>query len=90
MNILNIPVAQQPDGSIAPHDMGPGLAVVNFTNDPGQPRTAIIAFFGFNQAVVNFDETGRAALNYTMLNPGATLQIQNSVVAIINHLTQLH
>lgn len=89
-NPLQIPVAEQPDGSIAFNQFGPGQAFVNIQQEPGHPKTAIIAFFGSNQAVVNFDDSGRSAINYTMLNPGATVQVQQSVLNLINYLTQLH
>jgi hypothetical protein len=90
INPVQIPVAEQADGSIAPNPMGPGFASVNIQQEPGHPKTAIIAFFGSNQALVNFDDSGRSAINYTMLNPGATVQVQQSVMNIINYLTQLH
>lgn len=89
-NPVQIAVAEQADGSIAPNPMGPGVAIVNIQQEPGHPKTAIIAFFGSNQAVVNFDDSGRSAINYTMLNPGATAQVQQSVMNIINYLTQVH
>ena len=87
-NLVQVPVAEQPDGSIAFNPMGAGFAAINIQQEPGHPKTAIIAFFGSNQAVVNFDDSGRSAINYTLLNPGATFQVQQSVMNIINYLTQ--
>lgn len=86
--IIPIPVAQMADGSLIPHPGGMGMANANIQQEPGHPKTAIIAFAGMNQAVVNFDETGLRIINYTILNPGATLQVQNTVENIIKHLTQ--
>lgn len=85
---IPISVAEQPDGSIAPHPMGVGQVIVLMQQEPGQPKTAIIAFAGCNQAVVNFDESGRSVINYTLLNPGANFQVQVSVENIIRYLTQ--
>jgi hypothetical protein len=87
-NVIQIPVAEQPDGSIAFNPSGVGLASANIQQEPGHPKTAILAFAGSNQAVVQFDDSGRSAINYTILNPGATYQVQQSVVNLINYLTQ--
>jgi hypothetical protein len=84
-----INVSQQPDGSLAPNHLGEGVATVNVNNDPTQPKTAIITFFGFNQAVVNFDETGTQVLNYTLLNPAADFTTQRSVENLIRYITSV-
>lgn len=89
-NVVQIPVAEQPDGSIAFHPMGVGIVNVNIQQEVGHPKTAIIAFAGSNQALVNFDDSGCSAINYTILNPGATAEVQQSVMNIINYLTQVH
>lgn len=87
---LSITVAEQADGSLAYHPSGPGLASVSFTHDPGQPKTATIAFAGSNQALVNFDDSGRNAINFVILNPGAGYQVQQTVMNLIQHISQLH
>ena len=82
----HINVSQQPDGSLAPNMMGEGVAVVSMNPD----RTVIITFAGMNQAVVNLDETGTRALNYTLFNPAADIAVQTSVENLIRHIVTLN
>lgn len=86
---LQISVAQQPDGSLVPNPFGEGVAIVNMTDDPTQPKTAIIMFAGLNQAVVNFDDTGRQVINYTLFNPAADIATQVTVENLIHHISSL-
>lgn len=83
---VNIPIGQAPNGSLIPMQNGPGIATVNYRQDPDQPKTAIIAFNGMNQAVVTFNEFGQA-VNYTLFNPAATLQDIQSVQNIVHHIS---
>jgi len=84
---IQISVAQQLDGSLAPMPLGDGTAIVTMNDDPTQPKTAIIMFAGLNQAVVNFDETGTQVLNYTLLNPMADIITQQTVENLIPHIS---
>lgn len=84
MNV-NIPIALQSNGTLVPTVNGPGIATVSYKQDFGQPKTAIIAFNGMNQAVVTFNEFDQAT-NYTMLNPAATMLDQQSVENIVRHI----
>ena len=84
MNV-QINVAQQPDGSLAPSPFGEGVAIVTMNDD----RTAIIMFAGMNQAVVNFDDTGTQPLNYTLFNPMADLSTQLTVENLIRHISSM-
>lgn len=85
MNV-NIPITQMANGSFAPATNGVGIATVSYKQDQGQPKTAIVAFNGMNQAVITFNEFNQAT-SYTMLNPGATMQDQESVENIARYIS---
>lgn len=82
---LPVKVTQDAVGTLVPSPIGQGMAYITI-NHNDSPKTAIINFFGINQAVASFDDLGMKALNYALLNPGASMIDQQSVENIIEHM----
>lgn len=82
---LNVSVTQDDLGALIPHPRGEGTACITIRHNDS-PKSAIISFYGINQAVVSFDDLGTRALTYSMLNPLGCSVTQRSVENLIEHL----
>lgn len=72
-----------PDGGA-----GTGQVMLSFVrNQQTNELTAIIAFGGFNQALVTFDAYGTAPVSYSLYNPAPNQFIEQSVQNIVQQLS---
>lgn len=82
---LQVSVVQDALGVLTPNFGGPGKATVTINNNEGA-KTATIAFFGVNQALVTFDAFGVQGISYTALNPMHDEVIAQSIENIMQHM----
>ena len=84
---MPVRVNQDATGVLTPSFGGSGTAYITMQQGDG-PKTAIINFFGMNQAMVSFCSLGLKGINYTCLNPQVTSVDLQSIENIIRHMNE--
>lgn len=72
---------------VGPGCGGSGQIMLSFVRSQANELTAIIAFGGFNQALVTFDASGTAPVSYSLYNPAPNQFIEQSVQNIVQQLS---
>lgn len=85
--LLNVKVNQDAVGVLTPSPLGIGTATISIDHNVF-PKTAVIGFFGYNQASVTFDDMGTMGVSYALLNPMADAIVQQSIENIIQHMNE--
>ncbi|MNM28175.1 hypothetical protein D3C81_386880 [compost metagenome] len=75
-----------PDGTLAVSPLGTVPVTVMFQHDESGAKTAIIAWGGYNQAVITFDATGTIPVGFMLYSVAPTMALQISVQNIVDHL----
>lgn len=73
------------DGSLLVQPGGNVQINVFISQDELGAKVATIAFGGFNQAVITFDESGVRPVAYTLFDPAPTAALDQSIQNIVNH-----
>lgn len=84
---MPVRVNQDATGVLTPSFGGQGTAYITIQQGEG-PKTAVISFFGMNQALVSFDSLGMKGINYTCLHGGVTAVDCKSIENIIHHMNE--
>lgn len=85
---MPVRVNQDATGVLTPSFGGQGTAYITMQQNSDGPKTAIVAFNGMNQALVQFDSLGMKGINYTLLSPMASSVDCQSVENIIRHMNE--
>ena len=75
-----------PDGTLAVSPLGTVPVTVVFQTDETGAKTAIIAWGGYNQAVITYDATGTRPVSFMLYSVAPTLALQISVQNIVDYL----
>ena len=84
MSAIQLEAVIQADGSLLVQPGGQVQINVFFSQDELGARVATIAFGGYNQAVVTFDESGQHPMSYSLFDPAPTLGLDQSIQNIVN------
>lgn len=84
MSAIQLEAVIQEDGSLYVQPGGQVQINVFFSQDELGAKVATIAFGGYNQAVVTFDESGVHPTSYSLFDPAPTLALDQSIQNIVN------